>query len=324
MRARRPGRVRPDRGRAPPGADRRGPRSGDGRGAGARSRRPASTGGSGTSWPGSRTRSGWPGSACGRPRTAVRGSEFAGPGRGGRRGRDGAASGRRGLRHRRRVLRRVRGRPGGQGRAQAAEPDLRAGGGRARSPRPPHCRRCATAAQVQAGQRVLVIGASGGVGTFAVQIAKAFGAEVTGVSSTAKLDLVRSLGADRVLDYTADDVTDGAERYDVILDIGGNTPLRRLRRALTPTGTLVIVGGETRRPLAGRPPSAPGHGAVAVRRPEARHVRQLRERRRPRRPHRADRGRPGHPRRRPDVPAGRGAGGRPATCARAGPAARSS
>jgi NADPH:quinone reductase-like Zn-dependent oxidoreductase len=99
--------------------------------------------------------------------------------------------------------------------------------------------------EVRAGQRVLVIGASGGVGTFAVQIAKAFGADVTGVSSTAKLDLVRSLGADRVLDYAADDVTDGAERYDVILDIGGNTPLRKLRRALTPTGTLVIVGGET-------------------------------------------------------------------------------
>jgi NADPH:quinone reductase-like Zn-dependent oxidoreductase len=98
---------------------------------------------------------------------------------------------------------------------------------------------------VRAGQKVLVIGASGGVGTFAVQIAKAFGAEVTGVSSTAKVDLVRSLGADRVLDYTAGDVLDGPVRYDVVLDIGGNTPLRRLRRALTPTGTLVIVGGET-------------------------------------------------------------------------------
>jgi NADPH:quinone reductase-like Zn-dependent oxidoreductase len=98
--------------------------------------------------------------------------------------------------------------------------------------------------RVTAGDKVLVIGASGGVGTFAVQIAKAFGAEVTGVSSTAKLDLVRSLGTDNVLDYTAGDVTDGRERYDVVLDIGGNTPLRRLRRALTPKGTLVIVGGE--------------------------------------------------------------------------------
>jgi NADPH:quinone reductase-like Zn-dependent oxidoreductase len=98
--------------------------------------------------------------------------------------------------------------------------------------------------RVRAGDKVLVIGASGGVGTFAVQIAKAFGAEVTGVSSTAKLDLVRSLGADHVLDHTAGDVTGRPERYDVVLDIGGNTPLRRLRRALTPKGTLVIVGGE--------------------------------------------------------------------------------
>jgi NADPH:quinone reductase-like Zn-dependent oxidoreductase len=99
--------------------------------------------------------------------------------------------------------------------------------------------------RVRAGQKVLVIGASGGVGSFAVQIAKASGAEVTGVSSPAKADLVRELGAGRVLDYTAGDVLCGAERYDVVLDIGGNTPLRRLRRALTPTGTLVIVGGET-------------------------------------------------------------------------------
>ncbi|TFV75053.1 NAD(P)-dependent alcohol dehydrogenase [Blastococcus sp. CT_GayMR20] len=98
---------------------------------------------------------------------------------------------------------------------------------------------------VRPGQSVLVIGASGGVGSFAVQIAKAFGAEVTGVSSTSKVDLVRSLGADRVLDYSAGDFLAGEERYDVVLDIGGNTPLRRLRRALTPTGTLVIVGGET-------------------------------------------------------------------------------
>jgi NADPH:quinone reductase-like Zn-dependent oxidoreductase len=90
-----------------------------------------------------------------------------------------------------------------------------------------------------------VIGASGGVGTFAVQIAKAYGAEVTGVSSPAKLDLVRSLGADRVLDYTAGDVLGGPARYDVVLDIGGNTPLRRLRSVLTANGTLVIVGGET-------------------------------------------------------------------------------
>ena len=98
---------------------------------------------------------------------------------------------------------------------------------------------------LQAGQKVLVIGASGGVGTFAVQIAKAFGAEVTGVCSTAKTDLVRSIGADHVIDYTREDIADGKRRYDVILDTGGNRSLGQLRRALTPRGTLVIVGSET-------------------------------------------------------------------------------
>ncbi len=97
---------------------------------------------------------------------------------------------------------------------------------------------------VQAGQRVLVIGASGGVGTFAVQIAKAFGAHVTGVCSTAKVDLVRSLGADDVIDYTRADITDDDQGYDVVLDVGGNRPLSQLRRVLTRDGTLVIVGGE--------------------------------------------------------------------------------
>jgi NADPH:quinone reductase-like Zn-dependent oxidoreductase len=97
---------------------------------------------------------------------------------------------------------------------------------------------------VQAGQQVLVIGASGGVGTFAVQIAKAYGADVTGVCSTAKADMVQSIGAARVIDYTRGDVADSGHRYDVILDTGGNRPLRQLRRALTPRGTLVIVGGE--------------------------------------------------------------------------------
>jgi NADPH:quinone reductase-like Zn-dependent oxidoreductase len=98
--------------------------------------------------------------------------------------------------------------------------------------------------RAQPGQSVLVIGASGGVGSYAVQIAKALGAEVTGVASTGKLDLVRSLGADHVLDYTRDDFGDGIRRYDLVLDIAGNPTLARLRRALTPTGTAVITGGE--------------------------------------------------------------------------------
>ncbi|MGH3505612.1 MAG: NAD(P)-dependent alcohol dehydrogenase [Nocardioidaceae bacterium] len=97
---------------------------------------------------------------------------------------------------------------------------------------------------VEQGQQVLIIGASGGVGSYAVQLAKAFGAEVTGVCSTAKLDLVRSLGADHVVDYTREDFAGGTSRYDLVLDIGGNSSLSRLRSALTPTGTLVIVGGE--------------------------------------------------------------------------------
>jgi NADPH:quinone reductase-like Zn-dependent oxidoreductase len=100
-------------------------------------------------------------------------------------------------------------------------------------------------AQVLAGEKVLVIGASGGVGGFAVQIAKALGAEVTGVSSTAKVDAVRAFGADAVVDYTREDVANGRLRYDVVLDIGGNRRLSHLRRALTPRGRLVIVGGET-------------------------------------------------------------------------------
>lgn len=98
--------------------------------------------------------------------------------------------------------------------------------------------------RVRSGQKVLVTGASGGVGSYAVQLAAARGAEVTGVASTAKLDLVRSLGARHVVDYTSEDFADGEHRYDVILDIGGLPAISRLRRALTPTGTLVLVGGE--------------------------------------------------------------------------------
>lgn len=107
------------------------------------------------------------------------------------------------------------------------------------------------AGQLQAGQRVLIIGASGGVGSYAVQIAKALGAQVTGVASTSKLNLLRSLGADNVIDYTREDFTDGPDRHDLIIDIAGNSPLARLRRALTPHGTLVIVGGENGGPVTG-------------------------------------------------------------------------
>ena len=105
--------------------------------------------------------------------------------------------------------------------------------------------------RIAPGQQVLVVGASGGVGTYAVQLAKAFGAEVTGVCSASKQDLVRSLGADHSIDYHSEDAVDGSRRYDLILDIAGNTALRRLRRALAPTGTLVIVGGESKGGLTG-------------------------------------------------------------------------
>jgi NADPH:quinone reductase-like Zn-dependent oxidoreductase len=98
--------------------------------------------------------------------------------------------------------------------------------------------------KVQPGQTVLVIGAAGGVGTLTVQIAKAFGAQVTGVSSTSKMDLVRSVGADEVIDYTRQDFTDGSRRWDLIIDTAGRRPLSRLRRAVAPKGTLVIVGGD--------------------------------------------------------------------------------
>jgi NADPH:quinone reductase-like Zn-dependent oxidoreductase len=100
--------------------------------------------------------------------------------------------------------------------------------------------------RIESGETVLVTGASGGVGTYAVQIAKALGAEVTGVCSTSKIDLVRSIGADHVIDYTTQDFADGSRRYDVILDLAGNTPLRKLRRILDPKGALVIVGGESK------------------------------------------------------------------------------
>jgi NADPH:quinone reductase-like Zn-dependent oxidoreductase len=100
--------------------------------------------------------------------------------------------------------------------------------------------------EVQPGQKVLIIGAAGAVGSFAVQLAKAFGAEVTGVASTGQLELVRSIGADDVIDYTRDDVTDGTRHWDLILDTAGHRSLSQLRRALTAKGTLVIVGSEGR------------------------------------------------------------------------------
>jgi NADPH:quinone reductase-like Zn-dependent oxidoreductase len=98
--------------------------------------------------------------------------------------------------------------------------------------------------KVQAGQSVVVIGAAGGVGSFAVQIAKVFDAIVTGVCNTTQVDAVRSIGADAIVDYTREDFTESGVRYDVILDTGGNRKLSMLRRALAPRGTLVVVGGE--------------------------------------------------------------------------------
>jgi NADPH:quinone reductase-like Zn-dependent oxidoreductase len=100
--------------------------------------------------------------------------------------------------------------------------------------------------EVQPGQKVLIIGAAGGVGSFAVQLAKAFGAHITGVASTAQVELVRSIGADDVVDYTREDVTDGTRHWDLVLDTAGHRSLSRLRRALAPGGTLVIVGSEVR------------------------------------------------------------------------------
>ena len=106
---------------------------------------------------------------------------------------------------------------------------------------------------LQAGQEVLVVGASGGVGTFAVQIAKAFGATVTGVASTRNVQLVRDLGADRVIDYTREDFTAVADRYDLILDMVGNRSLNQLRGALKPDGTLVMVGSSRFSPSGSQP-----------------------------------------------------------------------
>jgi len=100
------------------------------------------------------------------------------------------------------------------------------------------------AAKVEAGQKVLVIGAGGGVGSYAVQLARSMGAEVTGVCSTSKLDFVRSIGATHAIDYTREDFAAGTRKYDAIIDLAGSRSVSHLRRALTPTGALVILGGE--------------------------------------------------------------------------------
>jgi len=104
---------------------------------------------------------------------------------------------------------------------------------------------------VTAGQKVLINGASGGVGTYAVQIAKSFGAQVTGVCSTQNVEIVRSIGADRVVDYKKDDFTTGSERYDLLLDIAGSRSWSDMRRVLKPDATYVIVGGQKGGPLLG-------------------------------------------------------------------------
>jgi NADPH:quinone reductase-like Zn-dependent oxidoreductase len=106
-------------------------------------------------------------------------------------------------------------------------------------------------AGVRQGQKVLIVGAAGGVGSLVVQIAKGLGAEVTAVCSTSKADLVRSIGADSVIDYTREDFADGSRRWDVIIDTAGRRPLSELRRALTTKGTLVIVGGDGGGPWTG-------------------------------------------------------------------------
>ena len=158
------------------------------------------------------------------------------------------------------------------------------------------------AGHVKMGQKVLVTGASGGVGSYAVQLATALGAEVTGVCSTAKVDLVRSLGAAHVIDYTQDDFADGACRYDLIIDIAGNPALSRLRHALTPAGTAVLTGGEAGGNVTGMGLAVPRPGPVPVPAPAADHAHPPPALQRPGTAYSPPRGRHGNPEHRRDLP----------------------
>jgi NADPH:quinone reductase-like Zn-dependent oxidoreductase len=159
---------------------------------------------------------------------------------------------------------------------------------------------------VRPGQQVLIIGAGGGVGSFAVQLAKAFGAQVTGVCSTTKLELVRSLGAEAVIDYTREDFADGARRWDLIVDTAGRRSLAQLRRALARRGDAGAGGRRGGRTVAWRlrPHDRSGAGGVSVGAPAAAAVGLQGTKPGPGGAEGADRGRQGHAGHRPDLPAG--------------------
>ena len=228
------------------------------------------------------------------------------------------AVGRRGVRHRPRLVRRVRRRAGRQAGPQASRAELRAGRAPSRYPGSPPCRACATPGASSRVRRSWSSGPREASAATPSSSPRSFGAEVTGVCGTAKTDLVRAIGADHVIDYTRADFADGQRRYDLILDIGGNTPLSRLRRALAPRGTLVIAGGEGARWTGvGRQLRALALSPLIRQRLTmfvSRHrpadldtLRQLTE------------SGPGHPGRRPDLPARRGTPGHPPPARRAGP-----